>query len=86
MGWYHVSKLWQYSLKNNGPRKVVPSKERDEENVKTVIVEEPLHGAQKVYGTIRNTDHMTTVRWSDIVKNGGPGSIGDEMSSKEKSS
>ena len=53
-----------------------------EENVKMVIVEEPLHGAKKVDGTIRNTDHTTTIRWSDIVKNGGPGSIGDKMSSK----
>ena len=57
-----------------------------EENVKTFIVEEPLHRDKKVDGTIRNTDHTTTVRWSYIVKNGGPGSIGDEISSKEKSS
>ena len=53
-------------------------------NVKTLIVEEPLHGAKKFDGTIRNTDHMATVRWPDIVKNGGPASIGDQMSSKEK--
>ena len=55
-----------------------------EENVKTVIVEEPLNGSKKVDGTTRNTDHTATVRWSDIVKNGGPGSIGDQMNSKEK--
>ena len=55
-----------------------------EENVKTVIAEEPLNGSKKVDGTTRNTDHTATVRWSDIVKNGGPGSIGDKMSSKEK--
>ena len=55
-----------------------------EENVKTVIAEEPLNGSKKVDGTTRNTDHTATVRWSDIVKNGGPGSIGDQMSSKEK--
>ena len=54
--------------------------------MKTVIVEEPLHGAKKVDGKIRNTDHTTTVQWSDIVKNGGPEYIGDEMSSKGKSS
>ena len=60
-----------------------------EENVKTVIVEEPLNrskkvenGSKKVDGTTRNTDHTATVRWSDIVKNGGPGSIEDQMSSK----
>ena len=52
--------------------------------MKTVIVEEPLHRAKKVHGTIRNTDHTATVQWSDIVKNGGPGSIGDQMSSEEK--
>ena len=57
-----------------------------EENVKTGIVEEPLRGAKKADGTIRNTDHTTTVRWSDIVKNGRPELIGDEMSSKVKSS
>ena len=51
-----------------------------------VIVEEPLHGAKKVDVTIRNTDHTTTVRWSDVVKNDGPGSIRDKMSSKLKSS
>ena len=55
-----------------------------EEKMKTVIVEEPLNGSKKVDGTTRNTDHTATVRWSDIVKNGGPGSIGDQMSSKEK--
>ena len=77
MGWDRVITLWQYSLKNNGPSKIVPSKERVEENVKMVIVEEPLHGAKKVDVTIRNTDYTTTLRWSDIVKNGGPGSIGD---------
>ena len=48
-----------------------------EENVKTVIAEEPLNGSKKVDGTTRNTDHTATVRWSDIVKNGGPGSIRD---------
>ena len=52
--------------------------------MKTVIVEEPLHRAKKVHGTIRNTDHTATVRWSDIVKNGEPGFIGDQMISKEK--
>ena len=51
-----------------------------EENVKTVIAEEPLNGSKKVDGTTRNTDHTATVRWSDIVKNGGPGSIGYQMS------
>ena len=62
-----------------------------EENVKTVIVEEPLNGSKKVEngskkvdGTTSNTDHTATVQWSDIVKNGEPGSIGDQMSSKEK--
>ena len=45
MGWYHVSTLWQYALKNNGPGETFPSKERVEENVKTVIVEEPLNGS-----------------------------------------
>ena len=62
-----------------------------EENVKIVIVEEPLNGSKKVDGTTRstdntarNTDHTATVRWSDIVKNGGPGLIGDQMISKEK--
>ena len=55
-------------------------------NVKTLIVEEPLHGAKKVDGKFRNTDHTTTVRWSDIVKNGGPESIGDKMSPKGKGS
>ena len=55
-----------------------------EENVKTVIVEEPLNRSKKVDGTTRNKDHTATVRWSDIVKNDGPGSIGDQMSSKEK--
>ena len=54
------------------------------ENVKTVIVEKPLNGSKKVDGTTRNTEHTATVRWSDIVKNGGPGSIWDQMSSKEK--
>ena len=39
MGWDHVSTLWQYVLKNNGPGEIVSSKERVEENVKTVIVE-----------------------------------------------
>ena len=34
-----------------------------EENVKMVIVEEPLHGAKKVDGTIRNMEHTATVRW-----------------------
>ena len=53
-----------------------------EENMKTVIVEEPLNGSKKVDGTTRNTDHTATVPRSDIVKNGGPGSIGDQMSSK----
>ena len=64
MGWDHVSTLWQYALKNNGPREIVPSKERVEENVKTVIVEEPLNGSKKVENwskkvdvTTRNTDH-----------------------------
>ena len=52
--------------------------------MKTVIVEEPLNGSKKVDGTTRNTDHTATVQWSDIVKNGGPGLIGDQMSSKEK--
>ena len=84
MGWDHVSTLWQYALNNNGPGEIVPLKERVEENVKTVIIGKPLHEAKKVDRTIRNTDHTTTVRWSDIVKNGGPESIGDEMSSKEK--
>ena len=84
MGWDHVSTLWQYSLKNNGPGEIVPSKERVEENAKTVIVEEPLNGSKRVDGTTMNTDHTATVLWSDIVKNGGPGSIGDQMSSKEK--
>ena len=55
-----------------------------EENAKTVIVEEPLNGSKKVDGTTMNTDHTVTLQWSDIVKNGGPGSIGDQMSSKEK--
>ena len=62
-----------------------------EENVKIVIVEETLNGSKKVDGTARNTDHTVrntehtaTVRWLDIAKNGGPGSIGDQMSSKEK--
>ena len=91
MGWDHASTLWQYALKNNGPGEIVPSKERVEENAKTVIVEEPLNGSKnvengskKVDGTTRNTDHTATVRWSDIVKIGGPGSIEDQMSSKEK--
>ena len=84
MGWYHVSTLWQYALNNNGTGETVPLKERVEENVKTVTVEEPLNGSKKVDGTTRNTDHTATVRWLDIVKNGGPGSIGDQMSSKEK--
>ena len=52
--------------------------------MKTVIVEGPLHGAKKVDGKIRNTNNTTTVRWPDIVKNGGPGLIGDKMSSKRK--
>ena len=59
--------------------------------MKTVIVEETLNGYKKVDGTTRNTDHTArnthhtaTVRWSDIVKNGGLGLIGDQMSSKEK--
>ena len=86
MGWDHVSTLWQYSLENKGPIKIVPSKERVEENMKTVILEEPVHGDKKVDGTIRNTDHTTTVRWPDIIKNGGPGSIRDKTSSKGKSS
>ena len=77
MGWDHGSTLWQYSLENNSPSKTFPSKERVEENVKTVILEEPLRGAKKVEGIIRNTDHTTNVRWSDIVKNGRPESIGD---------
>ena len=47
MGWDHVSTLWQYALKNNDPVEIVPSKERVEENVKTVIVEEPLNGSKK---------------------------------------
>ena len=62
-----------------------------EENMKTVIVEEPLNWSKKVEnwskkvdGTTRNTDHTATVRWSYIVKNGGPGLIGDQMSSNEK--
>ena len=62
-----------------------------EENVKTVIVEETLNGYKKVEGITRNTDHTArntyhtaTVRWSDIVKKGGPGLIGDQMISKEK--
>ena len=61
MGWDHVSTLWQYALKNNGPGDIVPSKERIEENVKTIIVEEPLHGAKKFDGTIRNMGHTATV-------------------------
>ena len=48
--------------------------------MKTVIVEEPLNGSKKVDGTTRNTEDTATVRWSDIVKNGGPGSTGDQMS------
>ena len=91
MEWDHVSTLWQYVLKNNGPGEIFLSKEHVEENVKTVLVEEPLNaskkvenGSKKVDGTTRNTDHTDTVRWSDIVKNGGPGSIGDQMSSNEK--
>ena len=84
MGWDNVSTLWQYALKNNGPREIVPLKERVEENVKTVIVEGPVNGSKKVDGTTSNTYHTATVRWSDIVKNGKPGSIGDHMSSKEK--
>ena len=76
--------MWQYALKNNGSGEIVPSQERVEENMKIVIVEEPLNGSKKVDGTTRNTDYMATLRWSDIVKNGGPGSIGDKMSSKEK--
>ena len=47
MGWDHVSTFWQYTLKNNGPGENVPSEERVEENLETVIVEEPLHGAKK---------------------------------------
>ena len=77
MGWDNVSTLWQYALKNNSPGEIVPSKERVEEKVKTVIVEEPLNGSKKVKngskkvdGNTRNTDHTATVRWSDIVKNG----------------
>ena len=58
--------------------------ERVEENVKTVIVEGPVNGSKKVDGTTRNTYHTATVPRSDIVKNGGPGSIRDQMSSKEK--
>ena len=61
MGRDHVSTLWQYALKNNGHGEIVPSKERVEENVKMVIVEEPLHGAKKVDGTIRNTYHTATL-------------------------
>ena len=61
MGWDNVSTLWQYALKNNSPGEIVPSKERVEENVKTVIVEEPLHGDKKVNGTIRNTYYTDTV-------------------------
>ena len=59
--------------------------------MKTIIVEEPLNGSKKVENgskkvdvTTRNTDHTATVRWSEIVENGGPGSIGDQMSSNEK--
>ena len=47
-GWDHVSTLWQYTLKNNSPREIVPSKERVEENVKTVVVGESLNGSKKV--------------------------------------
>ena len=46
---------------NNGPGEIVLSKERVEENVKTVIVEEHLNGSKKVDGTTRNTDHTATI-------------------------
>ena len=55
-----------------------------EENMKTVIVEEPLNRSKNIDGTTKNTDHTATIRWSDIVKNGGTGLIGDQMSSKKK--
>ena len=86
MGWDNVSTLWKYLLDNNSPGNIVPSKKCVEENVKTVILEEPLRGAKKVEGIIRNTDHTTTVLWSDIVKNGVPEPIEYEMRSKGKSS
>ena len=56
MGWDHVSTLWKYALRNNVHGEIVPSKECVEENVKTVIVEEPLNGSKKVDGTTRNTN------------------------------
>ena len=69
----HVSILCQYSLHNNVPGEIVPQKERVEETVKTVTKEElqgkMLRGAKnKVDGTIMDTEHTDTVRWSDIVK------------------